>query len=678
MRAMVSAVVAWILLPTTVGPVAAQDAPAIGPVVRNGAATEAGAGLAHLLGRWNRNDSLSESAVVKNESMWRSPKVIPPVMRDLASGAAERLNSVEIRLDGEHVLFRNARDEQTRFNLDGRLHADPNGAENQVLRADGPVKIEVFASGWLLVETFQRRGDRLLRTTDIQNARYPSLRVRTVYEYAGAEPPPEAPAAEGVHRYASEAVIRIVPPERRYRELLGGRVEVQTLVIDPNISSVEFFLDGRHVRRVRKRPFNARVELAEPPREQTLEVRAYGMRGEYAGNDLIVLNRHDAPFSVRIADLAGATENGAGTVRVEARVSVPRSSTLERVDFYRSEDLVATVTDFDGVAEPGPARTIPASALIPGTDASDFVRVSATLADGRALEDAMLVEGAEYQSEIDIRLVQLQVLATDRDGDPVSGLSADDFEIREDGERRRAEELHTAQDVPLVLGLAIDSSTSMEPIWQQLKYVAGRFLDRTLAPGDRAFLVDFDATVRLLQPLTGNRPLLSRRLDRLIPFGGTAVNDGLLFSLLQFRKEPGRRALVMITDGVDEHSRSRRDQATEFAERLGLPIYFIQLDPSGLRLETASSAAIEVGRSRLRRITRKTGGRLFPIELSPDLSAWTAMVRAAFDQIGEDLSHQHVLTWYSDASSDSASAPRVRVTRRGLTLRSAVPLDGIQ
>lgn len=541
-RAIVPAVVAWALLSTVTGPVAAQDAPAIGQVVRNDAATAADAGLAHLLGRWNRNDSLSEDAVLKNESMWRSPEVVAPVMRDLASGAAERLDSVEIRLDGEHVLFRNSQDEQTRFNLDGQLHTDPNGNENQVLRA---------------------------------------------------------------------------------------------------------------------------------------EVRAYGMRGEYAGNDLIVLNRHDAPFSVRITDLAGAAENGAETVRVEARVSVPRSSTLERVDFYRSEELVATVNDFTGIAEPGPARTIPATALIPATHASDFVRVSATLADGRTLEDATLVEGAEYQSEIDIRLVQVQVLATDRDGNPVSGLSANDFEIREDGERRRAEQLHTARDVPLVLGLAIDSSTSMEPIWPHLKYIAAHFVDRSLAPGDRAFLVDFDATVRLLQPLTGNKLLLSRRLERLIPFGGTAVNDGLLFSLLQFRNEPGRRALVVITDGNDEHSRSRREQATEFAERLGLPIYFILLDPSRLRSPYGTLASVGIARSRLRRISRHTGGRLFTIELSSYAAAWTPQVQAAFDQIGEDLRHQHVLTWYSDASSDSASIPKVRVTRRGLRLRSAVPLVGI-
>ena len=156
------------------------------------------------------------------------------------------------------------------------------------------------------------------------------------------------------------------------------------------------------------------------------------------------------------------------------------------------------------------------------------------------------------------------------------------------------------------------------------------------------------------------------------------MNDGLLFSLLQYRSEPGRRALVVITDGIDEHSRSRREQATEFAERLGLPIYFIQLDPSRLRYEKGNLAGVGIARPRLRRISRQTGGRLFTIELSPDASAWAPHVQAAFDRIGQDLCHQHVLTWHSNARSGSAITPRVRVTRRGLRLRSAVPLEGIE
>ena len=158
---------------------------------------------------------------------------------------------------------------------------------------------------------------------------------------------------------------------------------------------------------------------------------------------------------------------------------------------------------------PGAARTIPVEALIEGGRPDDFIRVVAKLADGREREDAELLQGADYQSEIDIQLVQFQVLVTDRDGNPVSGLSPEDFEIRENGRKRAAVTLHTAYDVPLVLGLAIDSSDSMLSTWSRLKYIARRFLEAALGPGDRSFLVDFDDTVRLIQPLTGDQPLLN-------------------------------------------------------------------------------------------------------------------------------------------------------------------------
>ena len=259
---------------------------------------------------------------------------------------------------------------------------------------------------------------------------------------------------------------------------------------------------------------------------------------------------------------------------------------------------------------PGAARTIPVEAIIESGRSDDFIRVVARLSDGREREDAQLLQGANYQSEIDIQLAQFQVLVTDRDGNPVGGLSPEDFEIREDRRKLPAVALHTSYDVPLVLGLAIDSSDSMLAAWGRLKYIARTFLETAVGADDRAFLVDFDDTVRLIQPLTGDGPLLSERLDYLIPMGGTALSDGLLFSLLQYRSEPGRRALVVITDGVDENSRSRPEQSSEFAERLGLPIYFIELDNS--RAGTSGAAAVRRNRERLRRIAEETGGRPLP------------------------------------------------------------------
>ena len=499
---------------------------------------------------------------------------------------------------------------------------------------------------------------------------------------------------------AERAMIHIVPPSRGYRELFSGRVQVETLIIHPLIKVVDFLIDGKRTARVTRKPYIGQVRLADPPRKQMLEVRGYDAQGEILGIDRMPLNQPDVPFGVRVTSMRRLEANGYDALRIEAEVSLPRSATLARVAFYRGERLAEAVRNFGVDAAPGVPRIIQIETLMEYTSADNFVRVTATLDDGRELEDAQLLVGAEYQDEIDIQLVQLQLLVTDNDGNPVSGLKAEDFEIRENGRKRPVENLHTAQDVALVLGLAIDMSDSMVPIWHQVREVSASFVDTTLSPRDRAFVVDFSGEVRLSQPLTGNKRLLASRVRLLVPRIGTALNDGILFSLLQYGREPGRRALVVITDGVDQHSRSTPEQATDFAERLGLPIYFIELDrPAGnstlpdlrqrlpgLRTRSRNGGPAHITRTfdrrrhrkRLDAIARQTGGRLSSVDLAVDTRTWTKQIQDIFRQIEADLRHQHVLTYYSDRPPGTPIDPEVTVTGRGLELRSAVPLEAIE
>ncbi len=473
-------------------------------------------------------------------------------------------------------------------------------------------------------------------------------------------------------------MIHIVPPTRGYREPFSGRVEIQTLIIHPLITAVDFLLDGKQKRRVRKKPFTGQVKLARPPRKQILEVRGYNALGQLLGADRMILNEPDAPFGVRITAVRRSQDTEYDAVRIEADVSVPRSAELEQVAFYRGERLVETVSRFGEHAVPGAPRKIPVAGLMEYASTDAFVRVTATLAGGRESEDAQLLQGSDYQSEIDVQLVQLQLLVTDSDGTPVSGLSPQDFEIRENGRERPAVALHTAYDVPLVLGLAIDTSDSIVPIWSQVRTVSAGFLGASLSAGDRAFVVDFAGTVRLASELTGYQQLLQGRLRSLTPRLGTALNDAILFSLLQYGREPGRRALVVVTDGVDRHSRSKPKQSSAFAERLGLPIYFIQLDRGTRRRSVSRAIERRQHLRRLRHLSRQTGGRLFDIDLSGDTPPWAERIENVFKQIEDDLRHQHVLTYYTDQPQGVATERRIRVTRRGLKLRSAVPVEAIR
>lgn len=628
----------------------------------------------------------------------------PSGMREMARELAERLDVLLIRIDDPQLLIRNAKREDRILYLDGRDIADGFGGRSRARLLGDSLEVETASQGRQRIETFYLEGDRLVLVTDLQGGRFADLSFRTVYERSGDAPawPMPAPAArarqtavapdqdgfdrtdllpsvEGGNprrrperadaaRSARPATIRILPPERGYRELLTGRVMIQTLTIDPQVAVVEFQLDGEQVARVTTPPFEARIRLADPPREQTIEVRATSARGAHAGTDRIVLNRLDPPFAVRIAGITPDETGGRATVRVEAGISVPRSETLDRVEFYRTDRLVASFDDFEGEAGPSGVRTVAAD--IPTSDVTpqDFVRVVARLAGGSELEDVELLQGAQFSSEIDVQLVQVQVLVVDRNGNPIGDLKPEDFEVRENGEQRQVENLHVSNDIPLSLGLAIDSSGSMEPIWRQTNAIAEAFLNGALTWRDQAFLVDFDSTLRLVQPLTGSKPLLARGLGRLFPQGNTALYDAILFSLLQYGEAPGRRALVVVTDGFDSNSRSDPTRAIDFGKRLGVPVYIVAMRSLGFGPTTMEDANL---RNNMRLITGPTGGRLFQIESIDQMAS-------VFEHIEDELRRQYVLTYYSQRPFGSAIEPEVRVTRRGLRVRSALPLDAIE
>lgn len=627
----------------------------------------------------------------------------PAGMREMARQLAERLDVLLIRIDEPQVLVRNAKREDRILFLDGRDIADGFGGRSRARIVGESLEIETSSQGRQRIETFYLEEEHLVLVTDLQGGRFADLSFRTVFERSGdapavavstpatgardlgAEPDEDGfnkadflpPVREGssrrrsgadAGRSARPATIRILPPERGYRELLTGRVLIQTLTIDPQIAVVEFLLDGEPAARATRPPFEARIELADPPREQAIEVRATTARGAYAGADKIVLNRLDPPFAVRIAGITPGDIEGEPVVRIEAGVAVPRSETLDRVEFYRTERLVASFDDFDDEAGPSGVRTVTADVPTSGVTPQDFVRVVARLDDGRELEDVELLQGAEFSSEIDVQLVQLQVLVVDRSGRPVRDLKPEDFEVRENRERRQVETLYVSNDVPLSLGLAIDSSGSMEPIWRRTNAIAEAFLDGALTWRDQAFLVDFDSTLRLVQPLTGSKPALARGLERLFPQGNTALYDAILFSLLQYGEAPGRRALVVVTDGFDSNSRSDPTRAIDFGKRLGVPVYVVAMRSIGFGPTTMEDANL---RNSMRLITGPTGGRLFQIESIDQMAN-------VFDHIEEELRSQYVLTYYSERPFGAAIEPEVRMTRRGLKVRSALPLEAIE
>ena len=457
----------------------------------------------------------------------------------------------------------------------------------------------------------------------------------------------DAPSAD-----VPPVVVRLLPI---LQGEVSGKTQVETLVIDQDVRQLVFYVDGEEAARRKRLPWNAEVTFAQPPKEQTLKVVALGSGDRVLAEDSLTVNRHEPVFEVHITAIEG--DAATDQMVVVGEVTLPRQGELEAVQVLLNDAPVATVGE-TRFAVPLP---------IASPSGEDFVQVVATLRDGRQRQDTELLKTPKFGEELNINLVQLQVLVTQRNGAPVADLKRDDFEVHQDGAVQTLQQLQVAADVALVLGLALDSSGSMTPLWASAQQAAYDFLGQTLGPRDRAFVVEFNTELRLRQALTGDRQALFDSLAEIVPDGGTALYDAVLFSLMQFTDEPGRRALVVLTDGYDANSSANPKRAVEIGRRLGVPVYVIAMPAAG------RGGSRGPGVQELKLLTEPTGGRL--LRLGPG-----GGLERAFRQINLELRHQYVLTYYADRlPGEGRQGVKVTIPgRKDLEVRAVIPLDQVQ
>lgn len=467
-------------------------------------------------------------------------------------------------------------------------------------------------------------------------------------------PPPPPPVASSPATVGAQGgrVIAVLPPRGR---TLTGRTRFRTLATTELVQRVVFFLDGAEVASDDRAPFTATLDLGSEPLPHTVRVVGYERGGLVLGEHQITVNQRQESFGVRITALDPLAEGGG--MRVAAEVAIPPGQRVDRIEIFRGETLIARR---EGPTEPGPAR-VPVAADVPGeAGPEDFVRVVATLSDGTWSEDVALLAGGALGERVEVNLVQLFTVVTGRDDQPVDDLTAEDFRVRLRREDKPIERFQRADDVPLTLGLLIDTSGSMETLIIDTKQAAARFLVETLIAGDRAFLVDFDDRPRLAQPPTGDVTTLLRSFGRLGVGGATALYDSIVFSIVQLSESEGRRALVLLTDGQDYGSRFNVRRAIDDARAEGSPVYVLSL--AGLYNERGS-----VRKPDLEAITKMTGGRIYYIT---DL----AQLHGAYDQINRELRTQYILAFATDRPLTEEEVQRIEVTvtRPGLTARTVV------
>jgi VWFA-related protein len=302
---------------------------------------------------------------------------------------------------------------------------------------------------------------------------------------------------------------------------------------------------------------------------------------------------------------------------------------------------------------------------------------------------------------VDVRVVNVFATVRDKHGEIVPNLTKDDFTLEEDGRPQTIRYFTRETDLPLTLGLLVDTSMSQRRVLDQERSASYTFLDQVLRPNkDLAFVIHFDREVELLQDVTSSRQKLQAALELLQTpqftrnvgsnspasspgshhrGGGTLLYDAVyLASNEMMKKQQGRKALVVLSDGVDTGSQETLASAVEAAQRADTLVYSILFADDqaygnwggyGGGYGGGGMGRHGGGRGRypqqtrpdgkkiLERLSKQTGGRLFEVSTKQP-------VEQIYDQIQQELRNQYSLGYTPDRTAAAAGYHTIRVTTR--------------
>lgn len=257
-------------------------------------------------------------------------------------------------------------------------------------------------------------------------------------------------------------------------------------------------------------------------------------------------------------------------------------------------------------------------------------------------------------------IVQLFFNVKDKHGALIPNLTKEDFDIAEDGKPQTIKYFTAESNLPLTLGIMIDSSGSQINVLDMEKEVGGAFLKQILTDKDEAFVIDFNIDAELAQDLTRDVHRLQSALNKVrinsgvtmptLPGAGggpvpTAYSPGtVLFDAVylsahdMLAKEVGRKAMVLLTDGQDEGSRLKLRDAVEAAQKADTIVYVLLCADRGFYGGMMGGYS---GEGDMRKLTEQTGGRVINVGNKFD------KLREAFDQIAAELRSQYNIGYTS-------------------------------
>jgi Ca-activated chloride channel homolog len=260
-----------------------------------------------------------------------------------------------------------------------------------------------------------------------------------------------------------------------------------------------------------------------------------------------------------------------------------------------------------------------------------FLAAAAAVAALAASQPFGVAHGQQtFRAGIDVTGITVSV--RDADGHLVTGLTRDDFDVYEDGEKQPLTQF-TRERVPVSLGVLLDISDSMfgRPI-ADARSAVDRFLFEQLDHDDEFFILAFNHKPHVLTQWTQMPTVVRDALDSLKPTGGTAVYDAVMDSMpLIAKRNRERGALLIVSDGADTASNAMLKDVRFALRRSQAFVYAIAINSADRRVINGA-----VNPTTLREITDESGGRTEVVASSADISA-------ASNRIADELNHQYVI-----------------------------------
>lgn len=547
--------------------------------------------------------------------------------------------------------------------------ADGEGEELRLviegLIEEGSAVLDEFRVRFVMPEIEEKRPAMLVFDEPLRPSQEYVVRMRVTDEVGGgtaylttgfrvpAEPDPEieAPAVpdEAIVALAQEMALQpiagadnlvLVPP---VADVVLNLWRAEAIVSGTRIAKVAFAVDGETQVTDNKLPYSAELRLARFPTEQVITAVGYDAAGEVVMADEVIINQPRGALAVRITDPPTGVKL-TGDVEVGAQVVVPEGRRVTEVTYQVDAEVVARLE-----RPPWRARfTVPK-----GTEFS-YLSVTATLDNGASAEDVRILNAPDFVEDVEVDLIEIFAAVTDRSGHPVEGLTAEDFTVLVDGKPVDITRFEPVKNLPLTVGITVDSSGSMASSLTEAQKAAREFLTQVIGLRDHAFAVGFANYPVLLMTPTTDADAVADALGKLRSVGATALHDAVMTTLYYFRGYPGQRAMILLSDGDDTSSGYAFRDVLEYARRSGVSIYSV-----GLSVKLLSGA-----RGKLEELAAATGGRSFFIGQAEELAG-------VYKEIEDELRSRYLIGVYpGPRQGEGFRQVEVRVRDRGLRVRT--------